>query len=103
VLVDIVMKSVFWASLCYKGAHGGGLYLKDDCLMFRTNKAQLPHNMKFIDIRYSDMIDVVSCTVFGIFPAITIQLTGSSYKFIVLCRKKALQLINGRRIFSEKK
>jgi hypothetical protein len=90
-------KKTFWVSLCYRGAHGGGLYLTEDNLKFRTNKLQLPENMKSINIQYDDIKDIFPCRSLAIFPAISIRLrNGSNYKFIVFSREKILKHINGK-------
>jgi hypothetical protein len=90
-------EKTFWVSLCYEGAHGGGLCLTDDYLKFKTNKLQLPENMKSINIHYGDIEDVYLCRSLAIFPAISIRLrNGSSYKFIVFSRDKFLKHINGK-------
>lgn len=89
------MKKTFLASLCYKGAHGGGLFITDEFLAFRTNKLQLPKEMKFIQIPYTDIKNVSSCSSLYLFPSILLTLNnGSSYKFIVFNREKCLRLIN---------
>ncbi len=91
------MKNIFWVSLCYKGAHGGGLYLKEDRLIFRTNKLQLPESMKHISIRYEDLDKVSFSSALAIFPAVTINLKdGSSYKFITLSRDKISRFIGSK-------
>lgn len=91
------MKKTFWVSLCYQGAHGGGLYLTDDSMIFKTNKFQLPDNMKFIKIFYGDIKEVLSCKSLAIFSAIIIRLkNGLNYKFIVFNRKKILQYITNK-------
>jgi hypothetical protein len=86
------MKKVFSASLCYRGAHGGGLLLTDELIAFRTNKLQLPPEMKRIQIPLQDIDAIVKCRSLQIFPAIMIQnKSGRSYKFIIFSREKFLK------------
>lgn len=79
------MKHTFWVSVCYEGAHGGGLYLRENKLHFRTVKLILPENIKSIDIEYENIDSVSRCSALAIFPAVKIFLKdGSEYKFISL-------------------
>jgi hypothetical protein len=95
------VKNTFWVSLCYKGAHGGGLYLQDNMLFFKTDKLTLPDNMKSIGIQYEDINKVFFCAALVVFPAIAFTLKdGSVYKFIVFNRKKVLRHIKSKINFS---
>jgi hypothetical protein len=88
------MKKVFSASLCYRGAHGGGLLLTDELVAFRTNKLQLPAEMKRIQIPLQDIDTIVKCRSLGIFPAIVIQTkSGLPYKFIIFSRERFLKYV----------
>lgn len=89
------MKNVYWASLCYEGAHGGGLYLMDDHLLFRTNKLQLPDNMKTIRVPFADMSQIGKGRTLYIFPAIFITLrSGARLKFIVFKRTGLFKVLS---------
>jgi hypothetical protein len=78
---------VFWASLCYKGAHSGGLYLHDDHLAFRTNKLQLPAGKKRMRIDYRNISAIEKSKAIRLFPSVTLTTTsGESVKFILFRR-----------------
>lgn len=89
------MKKVYWASLCYEGAHGGGLYLLQDRLIFKTNKVQLPDSVKNINIPYSQIHHVSKVRVLLLFPAIEIVLQSHiKYKFIVFFQNNIVNNLN---------
>ncbi|MDR0896948.1 MAG: hypothetical protein LBN04_03735 [Oscillospiraceae bacterium] len=77
----------FWASLCYKGAHGGGLYLKEDHLEFRTNKLQLPADKRRMRVDYKDIVAMERSQAIRLFPAVTLTTSsGEAIKFILFNR-----------------
>jgi hypothetical protein len=89
------MKKTFIVSLCYQGAHGGGLLLTENLIIFKTQQIQLPKEMKFIQIAYNEIETIDNCSSFFLFPSISIKLkNGLIYKFIVFNRKKCLRIIN---------
>ncbi|MDR0928813.1 MAG: hypothetical protein LBM74_03755 [Oscillospiraceae bacterium] len=86
----------FLASLCYKGAHGGGLYLHDDHLAFRTDKLLLPADKKRLRIDYKDIAAVKMDKAAGLFPAVTITThRGESTKFILFRRNSFISQLKG--------
>jgi hypothetical protein len=88
----------FWASLCYKGAHGGGLYLHEDHLAFRTNKLQLPPDKKRLRIDYMDIAAVEKSKAAGLFPSVTITTKGGeSTKFILFRRTSFIEELTKRK------
>lgn len=93
------MKKVYWVSLCYEGAHGGGLYVLGDHLQFRTNKIQLPDNVKNITIPFSEVAQITKSRSLHLFPAILITLrSGVSYKFILLRRTELINYFQKRKM-----
>ena len=91
------MKKTFSVSLCYQGAHGGGLLVTEDFIIFKTQTMQLPKEMQFIQIAYNDIENITNCSSLFVFPSINIKLkSGLIYKFIVFNRKNCLRIINER-------
>lgn len=87
------MRVAFAASLCWYGAHGGGLYADDTGLVYRAQKLTLPEELKKLAIAYSDINAVTRCRSF-ILPAVTFKLcNGKEYKFIVFRRKRLLKIL----------
>lgn len=92
------MREAFMASLCWYGAHGGGLYADDCGLVFRAQKLTLPDDLKRIAIAYSDIKLAARCRSF-VFPAVNILLeSGSEYKFIVFGRKKLFKILDSKNV-----
>ena len=91
------MKKRFVVSLCYQGAHGGGLLITEEFITFKTQTMQLPKEMKSIQIAYNDIEIITNCSSLFVLPSINIKLkSGLIYKFIVFNRKNCLRIINER-------
>jgi hypothetical protein len=91
------LKKTFTVSLCYQGAHGGGLRVTEDFIIFKTQTMQLPKEMQFIQIAYTDIENIINSNSLVVFPSISIKLKcGLIYKFIVFNRKNCLRIINER-------
>lgn len=90
------MRTVFRASLCRTGAHGGAVWLLDQALVFKTQKLTLPENLKNFRIPYGDITAVRPCRAL-FFPAVAIERTGDTpVKLIVWRRRHFLRLLSGR-------
>jgi hypothetical protein len=91
------VKKTFTVSLCYRGAHGGGLLVTEDFIIFKTQTMQLPKEMQFIQMAYNDIESITNCSSLVVFPSLSIKLkSGLIYKFIVFNRKNCLRIINER-------
>jgi hypothetical protein len=91
------VKKRFVVSLCYQGAHGGGLLITEEFITFKTQTMQLPKEMKSIQMAYNDIEIITNCSSLFVLPSINIKSkSGLIYKFIVFNRKNCLRIINER-------
>ena len=75
------MKS-FVCSLCDKGIIGGGLYLDDQSLTYRTNKLTVDKKFKNLVLPLQEINEISWEGV--IFPVATVHMkNGETYKFII--------------------
>lgn len=94
------MKEAFLASLVWEGAQGGGLYAYDEGLIFKAQKLTMPEHLKHIKMPYQD-IRTARCFRSFVFPAIEITMkSGSEYKIIVFERKRLLQILDAKNVFT---
>ena len=94
------MKEAFLSSLVWEGAQGGGLYAYDEGLVFKAQKLTMPEHLKHIKIPYID-IRTVRCFRSLVFPAIEVSMkNGSEYRFIVFERKRILQILGAKSVFT---
>ena len=88
------MRKTFSASLCYKGAHGGGIRVDENGILYRCQKAVLPQELKRIAIRYADIKSVNRCRSLRMFPAVKIGLKdGRQYKVIIFGRERFMRCL----------
>ncbi len=84
---------VFSVSLCCNGILGGGMYVDDEKMVYRTNKLTVSDKYRNLKI-YFDNISSISCGRLLFFPTVTVELkTKESYKFIVFKRKKFVDIL----------
>lgn len=84
------MRNVFLASFFHEGVLGGAIYLQQDRIVYRTNKAQLEPTYRNLNIPYSS-IEQIETGWSLCFPTVTLVMKGgASYKFIIFHRKKFL-------------
>ncbi len=96
------MRKAFYASLCWEGAQGGGLYADDTGLVFRARKLTIPDKLKCIKMPYSEIKTANACRAL-IFPAVTISLTnGVKYKIIVFNRKTLFAILRSKNVVTAK-
>jgi hypothetical protein len=80
------MKS-FVCSLCHNGILGGGLYLDNTSLTYKTNKLTVDKKYRNLVLPMSEIKDVT--WKWMIFPVATVSMkSGESYKFIVFNAKR---------------
>ena len=94
------MRDVFAASLCRQGILGGAVCLKEDKMIYKTNKASVAPQYRKVEMKFSD-IDGVDSERKLLFPIVTVRKkNGNAYRFIVFNRKKFLnrytELKNGQ-------
>ncbi len=92
------MKKAFYASLCWEGAQGGGLYADDKGIIFRAQKLTLPEKLKHIKMPYSAIKQVLASRAL-VFPAVIVSLkNGEEYKFIVFNRETLFKILKSKKI-----
>ena len=80
------MKS-FVCSLCHNGILGGGLYLDNTSLTYKTNKLTVDKKYRNLVLPMSEIKDITWKWI--IFPVATVFMkTGESYKFIIFNAKR---------------
>lgn len=88
------MKDVFIASFFHAGVLGGAIYLQQDRIIYRTNKAQIEPVYRNLNIPYSS-IERIETGWALFFPTVTLIVNGgTSYKFIIFHRKKFLSRLH---------
>ena len=82
------MKKSFACSLiCYNGIIGGGLYIQDDAIVYKTNKLTVDRKFKNL-VLFLDKISQLSWK-WMIFPIATLKMiNGEEYKFIIFNKKR---------------
>ena len=81
------MKKAFVCSLCHNGILGGGLYLDNTSLTYKTNKLTVDKKYRNLVLPMSEIKDITWKWI--IFPVATVFMkTGESYKFIIFNAKR---------------
>lgn len=75
------------ASLCREGLLGGGLYVKDDAVVFRTNKLTVNKEYRNLCLPYGHIKEISWKNI--IFPVAAFSMAdGQEYKFIIFNRSR---------------
>lgn len=81
------------ASLCRNGILGGGIYVEDEGVRYRTGKVTVPAKFRNLLMRYEEISDVVPDS-FGFLPTVSINMKdGESYRFLVFGRKSFIETV----------
>lgn len=80
------MKRVYAASLCKNGLLGGGLYIDDEKITFRTGKITVPPRIKNLELDFKDVAGVRKECIFILPVAAVSMKSGEEWKFFVLRR-----------------
>lgn len=81
------MKKVFCASLCREGILGGGLYVSEAGVTYRTGKVTVPDRFRRLEMHKDDIRQVCKGRMLG-FPLVTFQMNSDEeFKFIVFRRE----------------
>ena len=87
------MRKSFVVSLCRDGVLGGGMYVDEEKIVYRTNKISVSSRYRNMKIRLKDILET-SCDWMLFFPTVTIRLkNGEAYKFIVFNRMGLLRML----------
>lgn len=76
------MREVFMCSLCHNGVLGGGLYLDDQFIVYRTQKLTVNEKYKNLVIPLNEISEITWKWI--IFPVATVHMKNrEQYKFII--------------------
>jgi hypothetical protein len=88
-----VKNKTYIASLCRNGILGGGIYVEEEGVRYRTGKVTVPAKYRNLLMRYEDISETVPDT-FGLLPTVSIKMKdGESYRFLVFGRKSFLDAV----------
>lgn len=80
------MEKTYVASLCKNGLLGGGLFLDDERITYRTGKMTVPPEVRNLQLPYCRIKGVEKSTALFL-PAVTIKMEdGREWKFVVFGR-----------------
>ncbi len=81
------MKKVFMCSLCRDGVLGGGLYLDNKSVTYRTQKLTVDEKFRNLVLPLSEIKDMTWKQT--IFPAATFHMkNGEQYKFVIFNKRR---------------
>ncbi len=83
-------KDVYHVSLCKNGILGGLLYLKDEEMVYCTNKLTVPENIRRLHMPYREILEITRAPYHT---AVVSMKNGETYRFLVFGRKGFLQKI----------
>lgn len=90
------MKKVYAASLCKNGILGGGLYIDDEKVTFRTGKVTVPQRLKNLEMYFAYIDNMYEGSML-LLPTVTIKMkNGEEWKFIVFSRNSFVSNLNER-------
>lgn len=81
------MKKAFMCSLCHNGLLGGGLYVDNISVTYRTHKITVADKYKNLVLPLNEIKEIVWKWV--LFPVATFYMTnGEKYKFIIFNKRR---------------
>lgn len=84
------MERTYIASLCKNGLLGGGLFLDDERITYRTGKMTVPPEIRNLQLPYCRIKDVEKSRALFL-PTVTVKLkNGQEWKFLVFGRESFL-------------
>ena len=84
------MEKTYIASLCKNGLLGGGLFLDDERITYRTGKMTVPPEIRNLQLPYCRIKDVEKSRAL-ILPTVTVKMqNGQEWKFLVFGRESFL-------------
>ncbi len=87
------MKYIYNASLCKNGILGGLLYLKDEEIVFCTNKLTVPEYIRRLHIPYGEILGICKAPCYTVLISME---NGEIYRFLVFARNSFLQRIESK-------
>ena len=84
------MEKTYIASLCKNGLLGGGLFLDDERITYRTGKMTVPPEIRNLQLPYCQIKDVEKSRALFL-PTVTVKMqNGQEWKFLVFGRESFL-------------
>ena len=81
------MKKVFICSLCRSGILGGGLYLNEQSVTYRTNKLTVDEKYRNLVLPLSEITDLTWKQI--VFPIASFHMAnGEEYKFLIFNKRR---------------
>ena len=87
------MKKAFMCSLCHKGILGGGLYLNDTAITYKTNKLTVDQAYRSLVLPLNEICELT--WKWSIFPIATFHMVnGKKYTFIIYNKGRFVKWYN---------
>ena len=87
------MKKAFMCSLCHKGILGGGLYLDDNAITYKTNKLTVDQTYRNLVLPLNEICELKWKWI--IFPVATFHMVnGREYTFIIYNKRRFVKWYN---------
>ena len=84
------MKKVFMCSLCHNGILGGGLYLDEHAVVYRTQKLTVDKRYRNLVLPLNKIENLTWKQI--VFPVATFHMTdGEEYKFIIFNKNRFIK------------
>ena len=82
------MKKSFMCSLiCHNGIVGGGIYIEDNAITYKTNKLTVDRKYKNLVLPFNEICELT--WKWMVFPVATLRMTtGEQYKFIIFNKRR---------------
>ena len=73
--------------ICHNGIVGGGLYIEDEAITYKTNKLTVDRKYRNLILKLKDICDISWKWI--VLPVATLQMAnGEQYKFIIFGKKR---------------
>ncbi len=81
------MRKSFVCSLCHNGILGGGIYIEDNSITYKTNKLTVDRKYRNLVLPLHEICELTWKQI--VFPVATFRMTsGEQYKFIIFNKKR---------------
>lgn len=84
------MRNVYSVSLCRNGVLGGLLYLKDEEMVYCTNKLTVPAHIRRLYMPYSQISEIYKAPFYTV---VVSMKNGQKHRFLVFARNSFLQKV----------
>ncbi len=84
------MKNIYSVSLCKNGILGGLLYLKEEEMVYCTNKLTVPAHIRRLHMPYSQILEISKAPFYTVVVSME---NGQKHRFLVFARNSFLQKV----------